>query len=518
MDCGLTNEDEIQFSVYLKLQSKIAQYPAVMIHDNVQEDLQKSAVGLNEGTPVGLLAKLYPYQIVGYKWLKFVTDGGCGCILGDEMGLGKTLQVITLLLHHKQVNNGPSLVIAPVSLLENWRRELSRFAPDLSVLVNHGSDRTGRYTDLLKYNVNIISYDSAISDLSMLCMVQWDLVIIDEAQNIKNPTALRTRSIKMIPKDAGIAVTGTPFENHTSDIWSIIDFSMPGILGSIGAFKREYTDDIEGAQRIEPILSSLMLRRRVADVADDLPKKVIISQPLAMSDTEAHMYEAERLKILESCSGVSATLSTLVKLRMFCAHSFLLDRAIRYADPIIFSTKYMRLCEILEEIIANKEKAILFTSFTEMFNILERDISSRFGIPVMCINGSTAVPKRQPIIDAFGTICGSALLVLNPRAAGFGLNITAANHVIHYNLEWNPALEDQATARSFRRGQDKPVFVYRLFYINSVEQYVNDKIDNKRSISNVAVIGTTGEDDNRSDILAALMKSPIKAERKQNGL
>jgi SNF2 family DNA or RNA helicase len=198
---------------------------------------------------------------------------------------------------------------------------------------------------------------------------------------------------------------------------------------------------------------------------------------------------------------------------MYCTHPQLVQEDIVSTDPEKYSLKYRRMCEILSEIISRKEKVILFTSYTGMFNILLSDIPSRFHIPVYSINGATPVEERQPTVDTFSAADGSALLVLNPRAAGTGLNITAANYVIHYNLEWNPALEDQASARAYRRGQTKTVFVYRLFYADTVEEVVNNRIELKRALSDTAVIGVTGKQENRDDILKALLLSPKEARK-----
>lgn len=511
-DCGIVDLQSIPFSSYIKILEylRTEEYASISIEDSVSESIQNNTALLTDTPPINLNAKLYPYQETGYRWLKYVTDESCGCILGDEMGLGKTLQVIALLLQRKNAGMGPSLVVAPVSLLENWKREVERFAPDINILVHHGSNRTGRYSFLQSFDVVVTAYSTVSSDLSMLSMVPWDLLVLDEAQNIKNPSATRTICVKELPRRAGIAVTGTPFENHILDLWSLLDFAIPGCVGDKGAFARFYTDDINGAEKIEPTLSALMIRRKVADVAKDLPEKVIIPQPLAMSDIEAMKYEDARQSILDSFDARSATLAILTKLRMYCTHPFIVDPGKVGADPLQASTKYTRLCELLEEIIAANEKVIVFTSYTDMLTILENDIPSRFGIPVASINGATPVEERQHIIDTFSDIDGAAMLVLNPRAAGVGLNITAANHVIHYNLEWNPALEDQATARSYRRGQEKTVFIYRLYYIDTVEEFVNDKIFHKREMSEVAVVGSSGEENSKQLILQAIEKSPLK--------
>ncbi len=477
--------------------------------DDAAEFLQNKKMSATE-IPEGIRATLYPYQEDGFRWMNFMLQERCGCILGDEMGLGKTLQIITLITKHISPDNH-FLIVAPVTLLENWRREFSKFAPSVKILVHHGSSRTGFYKNFLSYDVVVISYGTAVSDQAILNMLKWKLVVLDEAQNIKNPGASRSKAVKKINREIGIAVTGTPFENHMSDLWSLMDFVAPGVLGSLSEFSSQYSDDNESAKKIEQILSPVMVRRRVADVAKDLPERVDIPEVLLMDAQESLLYEGERLRIVEELGEKAATLATLQKLRMYCTHPSLIQEEKTFIDPDKYSMKYRRMCEILSEISANKEKVILFTSYTGMFNILLSDIPSRFHIPVYSINGATPVEERQPTVDRFSTVEESALLVLNPRAAGTGLNITAANYVIHYNLEWNPALEDQASARAYRRGQTKTVFVYRLFYANTVEQVVNDRIELKRDLSDTAVVGVSGKQENRDDIMNALLLSPKEA-------
>ena len=462
----------------------------------------------DEPVTAPLTASLYPYQVDGYRWMRYITGEHCGCILGDEMGLGKTLQIIALLADRCGKTDHHFLVVAPVTLLENWKREFSKFAPTVKTLIHHGSGRTGRYKELLAADVVIISYGTAVSDVAMLNMIRWDIVVLDEAQNIKSPSAARTRTVKRLNRGIGIAVTGTPFENHMTDLWSIMDFIMPGVMGTESEFNALFDDNNDSAVNIERILSPLMIRRRVSEVAKDLPERVDIPVVLQMDDRESLMYEDQRRKIIEELGNEHATLVALQKLRMYCTHPSLVDDSASFSDPAKISSKYNRLCEILSDIISQGDKAILFTSYTKMFEILRFDIPDRLGIPVFEINGATPVQDRQPIVDQFSAFNGPALLVLNPRAAGTGLNITAANYVIHYNLEWNPALEDQASARAYRRGQKKTVFVYRLYYADTVEQVVNERIEAKRDISEIAVVGTKGTHENRDDIIAALMMSP----------
>ena len=494
-----------QYLEILKIQKGL---PVILIDDEVGQSLSKKPISAVAETPKSLNATLYPYQQIGFTWMNYMLREGCGCILGDEMGLGKTLQIITLITERINKKMKPSLVISPVSLLENWQREFKKFSPEMDVYFHHGPNRTGRYQELALHDVTVISYNTAISDLSMLKMLKWDIVEIDEAQNIKNPHAERTKSIKKIPCHAAIAITGTPFENHMTDLWSLVDFIATGFLGKLSEFNQSYPDSIESAEKIEPILSAFMIRRRVSEVAQDLPEKVIIPQAIIMSEIEALGYEEERKQILQSMGSKMATLVLLQKLRMYCTHPFLVNKQ-SFGDPMQASIKYERLCSIIEEIISMNEKVIMFTSYNEMFSILMTDIPERLSIPVHMINGSTPVAERQSIIDRFTDLEKPSLLVLNPRAAGTGLNITAANHVIHYNLEWNPAVEDQASARAYRRGQNRVVFIHRLFYSNTVEQIINERIEFKRSLSETAVIGSTGEHENIDDILAALKMSPL---------
>ena len=504
----IQNDGVILLNQYAALKKALTDIEYAEVVDNAETILSNHPMKEDTSVnPVALKASLYPYQQHGFQWMRFIADESCGCILGDEMGLGKTLQVITLITERKQTGKGPALVIAPVSLLENWRREFDKFTEGMRVFVHHGAQRTGLYTDLQIYDVVVISYNTAVSDMSLLKMISWDLLVIDEAQNIKNPAAIRTRAIKELPRTVAVAVTGTPFENHLTDIWSIMDFILPGYLGNLSVFQQEYPDDVLGAEKLEPYISPFMIRRRVADVAQDLPERVDIPQVLTLSSAGVDRYEDIREQLLEEYGEKKATLPMLQKLRMFCTHPSLLEKDGK-ADPLRDSEKYERLCELLEEIVLLGEKVILFTSYNGMFDILSEDIPKRFGIRVLSINGSTPPEDRQPIIDRFSGIQGTALLALNPRAAGAGLNITAASRVIHYNLEWNPALEDQASARAYRRGQTKTVFVYRLYYKDTVEEIINERIEKKRDMFGAAIVGVDGETANSEDIMRALMISP----------
>lgn len=505
LECGT-----ITFNQYLLLKRAAEKEELREITDSVDPDLYRKVNAIQHSEiPTGIDAKLYPYQLDGYNWMRFMLSEGCGCILGDEMGLGKTLQAISIINYQIAVGNKNNLVICPVSLLENWKRECGKFAPDIDVYVHHGSKRTGYYKELLEHDLVVISYNTAVSDLGMLKMLLWDTVILDEAQNIKNFSSSRSIAVKKIPKKAGIAITGTPFENHLTDIWSLADFVLPGYMGTIQDFKSCYDDNMEGASLIEPVLSPIMIRRMVKDVGNDLPEKVVIEQPILMPESEASEYERYRDEAVRLSEKEGLSIGVLQKLRMYCTHPSICNAENSLTDVFSSSVKYQRLCEILEEVIDSGEKAIVFTSYKKMFSIFNDDIAERFHIPVMTINGDTPVEERQSIVDDFNAINSAAVLALNPRAAGTGLNITGANHVIHFNPEWNPALEDQSTARAYRRGQEKTVFVYRLFYANTVEEVVNDRISRKRQMADNAIIGNIGDEQSRQDIILALQKSPM---------
>ncbi len=458
--------------------------------------------------PAGVNAKLYSYQLAGWRWLKFLLAEGVGGLLADEMGLGKTLQIISVLRDSGSGSLRPSLIIAPGSLLENWRREIDKFAPDLKVLKHNGPLRTGRPAELQRHDVVITSYDNAVGDNSLLNMIRWQVIILDEAQFIKNPDAQRTRAVKRLRREAGLAVTGTPVENRLLDMWSIMDFVLPGQLGDARSFEAQFSNDVDGAAQLEPLVSPLILRRRVADVAQDLPPRIDIPQSLELDEREAAAYDAERNRI-NAEYGAAATLVALTSLRRFCAHPSLMDSTSGSVDPMSFS-KFRRLDEIVEEIFAIGEKVIIFTSFTAMADMIARHIETRYGAFAGVIDGRLAIDDRQPLIDRFSSVKGGAALVLNPKAGGAGLNITAANHVIHYNPEWNPAMEDQASARAYRRGQELPVTVHRLLVSDTVEDVVDERLRRKRALSDTAVIGVEGKEDDYGDIVAALSRSPSK--------
>lgn len=461
---------------------------------------------------VGFRATLYPYQLTGWQWLSYIWQEGLGAVLADEMGLGKTLQIIALLASPERDQAAPALIVAPTTLLENWRREIARFSTGLRTLVHQGPQRSGDYRSFAPWDVVITSYDCVVRDSAMFGMVDWRIVVLDEAQAIKNPETRRSRAVRNLPRRTGIAVTGTPVENRLSDLWSLVDFAIPGYLGSLAEFEQQFANDDDGAARLEPLVSPIMLRRLVSEVARDLPEKIVASQPVSLSEEEAAAYEAVRLETLAEY-GASAALVALTRLRMFAAHPLLLEDGPIPINAALGFSKMARLFEIVDEVFARRQKMLVFTSYNRLADVIARIVQERYGAFSDVINGETPVPDRQSRVDAFSEEAGPALLALNPRAAGAGLNITAATCVVHYNLEWNPAVEDQASARAYRRGQDRPVTIYRLFCADSVEDVVNERLERKRGLAGAAVVGVEGSDEDRKDIARALQLSPAGGRR-----
>jgi SNF2 family DNA or RNA helicase len=505
---GISAPGPITLRQYLDL---VRSHPPRLTVDEAPGDEPAPPPAPQAGRPAGSLLSipLYPYQEAGVARLMRLSNEDLGALLADEMGLGKTAQAIALITVRARSDRGPALIISPATLIENWRRELARFAPDLRVSLHLGGQRTGFPSVMRGFDAVVTSYDTAVRDLSLLRMIDWGVVVLDEAQAIKSPDIRRTIALKQLPRRTAVAMTGTPVENRLQDLWSIVDFVLPGLLGSLSDFNGEFTDTSADAARLEPLVRPLIIRRRICEVARDLPERIYIPQPVELAPRAAEEYEKVRQQTHRQY-GAAASLVALTRLRMFCAHPFLLGGA--GGDPAEASSKYARLVELLEEISASREKVILFTSYNGMTDMLVSDLPARLGLPTLWLDGRVAVEERQQIVDAFGATPGPAALILNPRAAGTGLNITAATHVIHYNLEWNPAVEDQATARAHRIGQSRPVTVHRLFHPSTVEEVIDQRVSRKRELAQTAVVGAPLDEADYTDILRALQVSPARIE------
>ena len=462
------------------------------IKDNIEpENIAELTLFADIENVEGLHAELYGYQKIGVRWLNAIACENLGGILADEMGLGKTLQIIATMLCNR-IPDEPHLVIARSTLLENWKREFNKFAPGVKVLVHHGPDRTGLYKTFFDYDVIITSYGSILRDLPVFKMLRWNIVALDEAQDIKNPYAKRTIKIKQLNRNSSISITGTPLENTLLDLWSLMDFSYSGYLGTQREFEDIYMTSENEQVSLEPVIRPLLLRREVSKVADQLPPRIDIPVYLTMHYARQEMYHQIRERIREQYSG-APSLAAITALRQFCCHPHVLDELLNYNIDEC-SAKYNHAIYIIKKIVLRNEKLIMFSSYRKMIDMTVSDISTRFNIWANKIDGEVKLNERQPLIDEFTKIEGPALLVLNPKAAGAGLNITAANHVIHYNPEWNPATEDQASARAYRLGQDKPVTVHRFIYADTVEDVMDKRLTRKRDLAQKVVIGTEGED------------------------
>ena len=497
---------------YLKLKSVARNSDLVIDNLNFDElrNLHSSEDG--NGFPVGIQATLYPYQTQGWKWLRYLIREELGGILGDEMGLGKTLQVISVLRDSgtDTMDSTPALVVAPSTLLENWIREINKFSTDLSSTKHYGPNRTGRPADLQCFDIVVVSYETVVRDLSLLKMITWNVVVLDEAQFIRNPSALRTKSVKELRRNVGLAVTGTPIENRLRDLWSIFDFVLPGYLGPCTTFESEYQDEACHAARLEPVVSPFLLRRKIVDVARDLPERIDISETIDLAHEEASEYDFIRQQISRQY-GSRASLVSLSVLRQYCSHPSILTAV--HSVLVAEFSKFKRLQCITEEIFLQGDKAILFTSYQKMADKIALMVDNEFGVMSAILDGRSAAEERQLIIDKFTELRGPAMLILNPRAGGTGLNITAATHVIHYNLEWNPALEDQATGRAYRRGQLRPVTVRRLICAGTVEEVIDERLRRKRRVAEAAIVGVEGTHQDREDIVLALERTPVTSWR-----
>ena len=455
--------------------------PSIRIQDDVDIG-QLSRLAHRTGTLRRLQATLYPYQEVGYRWLSEAAEAGLGCLLADEMGLGKTVQVIALLEERCSQGLGPSLVVMPVTLIENWRRELHRFAPALRVNVHHGPSRARYGGAFNAVDVVLVSYDTAARDVGVFLGRDWDLIVMDEAQNVKNPDTQRAQLIRQFSRRSAVMMTGTPIENGTMDLWSLAEFAVPGYLGTREHFVASLGERPELlARAIKPLL----LRREVADVATDLPERIDADVVIEMFEGESSGYE-ELISSMQGQANHPNALALITKLRQYTAHPSLVS-GLTPEDPIFMSAKLARLTEMLGEVFADNNKALIFSAFHAMSDLISRVIQERMYVPSWVIDGRTPANSRQQIVDTFSEYDGPAALVLNPATGGTGLNITAANHVIHYTLEWNPAKESQATARSFRRGQELPVFVHRLIYLGTIDEIIADVLRKKRGLADEVI-------------------------------
>jgi hypothetical protein len=455
-------------------------------------------------TPESFSGKLRPYQSRGLSWLDFLHRAGLGGILADDMGLGKTVQLLALLAH--DADAGPSLLVCPMSLVGNWHREAARFTPHLRVHVHHGKERarSKRFTDeVAAADLVITTYALAARDASDLRKVSWRRVVVDEAQAIKNAATKQATSIRSLPAATRIAVTGTPVENRLADLWSILEFVNPGLLGSAATFKKRYSEPIErhgddgAAERLRRFTGPFILRRVKTDrsIIADLPDKLEMDVVCNLTAEQAALYQAvvddmlERIEATDGMERRGLVLATMTKLKQVCNHPahFLRDGS-QLAGR---SGKLECLDDILDEVLAVGEKALLFTQYAEFGALLRGHLAGRFGREVLFLHGGIAKPDRDEMVARFqvGDAASPPIFVLSLKAGGTGLTLTAANHVVHVDRWWNPAVEDQATDRAFRIGQRRTVQVRKFVCAGTVEEKIAAMIRDKRGLA-ARIVGT----------------------------
>ncbi len=434
--------------------------------------------------PSNLNARLRPYQLDGAAWLGFMGQFGFNGILADDMGLGKTLQTLAHLLHERTIGRleTPTLIVAPTSLLGNWAREANRFTPSLTTHIWHGSDRKAIKSDLTDVDIVITSYALVTRDIDMLREQGFGFIVLDESQAIKNPGAKVTQALKTLDIKRRLCLTGTPLENHLGELWSQFDFLMPGFLGTRKHFNRyfrtpiETHGSIERQTRLAELIRPFLLRRRKEQVASELPPKTEIIREVTLEGAQARLYESirvtmeHRVRQLLAERGLARShiemLDALLKLRQTCCHPKLVK--LDTARGIVESAKTELLLSMLQELIAEGKKILLFSQFTEMLGLIEVELNQA-NIPYVKLTGRTR--KRDEVIDSFqhGDV---PLFLISLKAGGTGLNLTAADTVIHYDPWWNPAVENQASDRAHRIGQTNPVFIYKLVASNTVEEKI----------------------------------------------
>ncbi|GHE38464.1 helicase [Streptomyces longispororuber] len=452
------------------------------------------------GQPAALAAELRDYQVRGLNWLARMTSLGLGGCLADDMGLGKTITLISLHLHRQQdeATGGPTLVVCPTSLMGNWQREIEKFAPGTAVRRFHGAQRD--LDDVADSGFVLTTYGTMRRDAERLAAVDWGLVVADEAQHVKNPYSATAKQLRGIKARARVALTGTPVENNLSELWAILDWTTPGLLGKLSTFRTRYAQAVEGgtdpaaAERLAKLVRPFLLRRRKSDpgIAPELPPKTETDRAVSLSTEQAGLYEAVVREALADISGADGfarrglIVKLLTGLKQICNHpaQYLKEDKPRLTGR---SGKLELLDELLDTILAEDASVLVFTQYVQMARLIEQHLSAR-GVPSQFLHGGTPVTEREAMVQRFqdGDV---PVFLLSLKAAGTGLNLTRAEHVVHYDRWWNPAVEAQATDRAYRIGQTQPVQVHRLIAEGTIEDRIAEMLLRKRELAD-AVLGT----------------------------
>lgn len=463
---------------------------------------------------IELTIDLYPYQQEGLQWLSGRYSSGVGGILADDMGLGKTAQVIALTaekLSNRQLQR--ALIVVPNSLIANWLNEFSKFTKGIRPYIHWGPDRVGFPQQLAEETIIVTTYSTVVNDLALFKEFFFDLLILDEASLLKNPESRRTMSVAELPYGCAIAITGTPFENSMMDLWSLTDLVSTNFLGDRDVFRRNYVNQgvneltSDQIKHVEEQIRPILLRRMKTDVLKQLPPKLDIYKHLSMGEIERETYASIERDIKANRDDKTRAFALISHLRKFSAHPLLslesLDSA-SFDEMTRASSKFSFLASALEKIARADEKALVFANHIALLDKFVDCFTSELEIRCWKVDGSVPSSERQAVVDQFTKVDGAAILFLNPITAGMGLNITAANHVFHYSRQWNPALEEQATARAYRNGQLKSVNVYYLFYADSIEQTIHERIMTKTEIAD-GVIKRTQIGESEEELILALI-------------
>ncbi|MEF9880978.1 DEAD/DEAH box helicase [Streptomyces sp. P9-A4] len=472
--------------------------------ERLRERLAEPEGGRTEvAQPPALAATLRDYQLRGLDWLHRMTSLGLGGCLADDMGLGKTITVIALHLHRQSdpATAGPTLVVCPTSLMGNWQREIEKFAPGTPVRRFHGASRTPE--DLADEGFVLTTYGTMRLDAARLAARTWGLVVADEAQHVKNPYSATARQLRTIGARARVALSGTPVENNLSELWAILDWTTPGLLGGLGAFRTRFASAVEGgtdpaaAGRLATLVRPFLLRRRKSDpgIAPELPPKTETDRAVSLTPEQAGLYEAvvrETLAAIAEADGMARrglVVKLLTGLKQICNHpaQYLKEDSPRIEGR---SGKLELLDELLDTILAEGACTLVFTQYVGMARLLETHLAAR-GVRTQFLHGGTPVAQREAMVARFqnGEV---PVFLLSLKAAGTGLNLTRAEHVVHYDRWWNPAVEAQATDRAYRIGQDRPVQVHRLIAEGTIEDRIATMLDRKRELADT-VLGTGGD-------------------------
>ncbi|MDQ0958223.1 superfamily II DNA or RNA helicase [Streptomyces sp. B4I13] len=449
--------------------------------------------------PAGLHAVLRDYQLRGLAWLDLMTSLGLGGCLADDMGLGKTITVIAL--HLKRARSEPTLVVCPASLLGNWQREINRFAPGVPVRRFHGPDRS---LAGLSGGFVLTTYGTMRAAAPTLAGQPWGMVVADEAQHVKNPYSATAKALRTIPTPARVALTGTPVENNLSELWALLDWTTPGLLGPLKSFRARHAravengEDDQAVERLARLVRPFLLRRKKSDpgIVPELPPKTETDHPVPLTREQAALYEAvvrESLLAIETADGIARrglVLKLLGALKQICDHPalYLKEAGAAVGDALAArSGKLALLDELLDTLLAEDGSALVFTQYVGMARLITAHLTAR-AVPVDLLHGGTPVPERERMVDRFQS-GATPVLVLSLKAAGTGLNLTRAGHVVHFDRWWNPAVEEQATDRAYRIGQTQPVQVHRLITEGTVEDRIAEMLQVKRALAD-AILGS----------------------------